>query len=63
MSSKWREFAVLNGLTSDQFENEIIDAAQAVLAMKLNKDSVEELTIINGQNDGVYKLTFERIVK
>lgn len=58
---KWRSFALLNNLTTEQFENEIIDAAQAVLAMKLVRINRDYLSIKNTQNDGVYKLTFERI--
>ena len=59
---KWRKFAVLNNLTVEQFENELIDAAQAVLAMKLARDKEKSLSIINGQHDGVYELKFTKII-
>ena len=59
----WQEFAMLNGMTPKQFEDEIITTAQAVLAMKLNEAGEEELKIIAGQNDGVYQLNFKRIIK
>ena len=59
----WKDFAELNGMTSEKFENEIITAAQAVLAMKLNKAKEDELQIIAAQNDGVYQLNFKRIIK
>ena len=59
--NKWREFAILNNMTTDDFENEVIDTAQALLAMKLNRIGKEDLTLINSQNDGVYQLSFKRI--
>ena len=59
----WQEFATLNGMTTKQFEDEIITTAQAVLAMKLNEADEEELKIIAGQSDGVYQLNFKRIIK
>ena len=59
----WQEFAKLNGMTPKQFEDEIIITAQAVLAMKLNKDKEDELQIIAGQNNGVYQLNFKSIIK
>ena len=59
----WQEFAMLNGMTPKQFEDEIITTAQAVLAMKLNEADEEELKIIAGQSDGVYQLNFKRIIK
>jgi len=59
----WQEFAVLHGMSPKQFEDEIITTAQAVLAMQLNRSGIEEVEIIAGQNDGVYKLNFKRIVK
>ena len=61
--NKWREFAQLHNMTTDDFENEIIDAAQAVLAMKLARVIKDKISITNAQNDGVYQLTFERIFK
>lgn len=59
----WQEFAALNGMTPKQFEDEIIIAAQAVLAMKLNEANEDELKIIAAQHDGVYQLNFKRIIK
>ena len=61
--NKWREFAELNNMTTEDFENEVIDAAQAVLAMHLDKSGGDEVTITNSQHDGVYQLVFKRIVK
>lgn len=59
----WQDFAELNGMTPQQFENEIITVAQAVLAMRLNEAGEDELKIIAEQNDGVYQLNFKRIIK
>lgn len=61
--NKWREFAELHNMTTDDFENEVLDAAQAVLAMHLVKTNGDELTITNAQDDGVYQLNFKRIIK
>lgn len=59
----WRDFAELNGMSPKEFENKIITVAQAVLAMKLNKDNKDALKITAVQNDGVYELAFKRIIK
>lgn len=59
----WQEFAILNGMTPKQFEDEIITTAQAVLAMKLNADGQDELNITANQCDGAYQLNFKRINK
>jgi hypothetical protein len=59
----WQQFAELNGMTPKQFEDEIITAAQACLAMKLKEAGEDELQIIAGQFDGVYQLNFKRIIK
>jgi hypothetical protein len=61
--NKWREFAELHSMSTDDFENEVIVAAQAVLAMKLARIKKDKLTITNAQRDGVYQLTFERVFK
>lgn len=59
----WQEFAIKNGMSPDEFEKEIITTAQAVLAMLLNKSEEDALKIVATQHDGVYELTFKRIVK
>ena len=59
----WRDFAELNGMSPKEFENKIITVAQAVLAMKLNKDNKDALKITAVQNDCVYELAFKRIIK
>ena len=61
--NKWQRFAHNNNMTPEAFTSEIIECAQAVLAMELVKGGKESLSIINGQNDGVYELTFKRIIK
>ncbi len=61
--NKWKEFAELHSMTTDDFENEIIDSAQAVLAMHLAKTGGDTVTITNRQDDGLYQLTFKRIAK
>lgn len=61
--NKWQEFAVLHGMNPEQFEKELIECTQVVLAMCLVKAKSEKLEIIAGQHDGVYRLTFERIDK
>lgn len=62
-TNKWREFAQLNNMTNEQFAIEVIECTQAVLAIRLAEMGSEELIITNAQNDGVYRLKFERIVK
>jgi hypothetical protein len=59
----WKHFADLNGMTQEEFSAEIITVAQACLAMKLNEADEEAIKITSGQYDGVYELTFRRIIK
>ena len=59
----WRDFDELNGMSPKEFENKIITVANAVLAIKLNKDNKDALKITAVQNDGVYELAFKRIIK
>ena len=59
----WRDFAELNGMSPKEFEDEIVTVAQVVLAMKLNKANEDGLKIVSPQNDGVYELSFKRIIK
>ena len=59
----WKQFAQLNGMTPKDFENEIILAAQAVLAMKLNEAGEQALRIESVQSDGSFELTFKKIIK
>ena len=61
--NKWQEFAELHGMTNQEFCQEVIECAQAVLAIDLVSESNEKLERISSQHDGVYRLTFERIVK
>ena len=61
--NKWKNFADLNNMTPEQFSDEIIECSQAILAMHLIKEGGDKVTITNAQNDGVYELTFKRIVK
>lgn len=63
MTNKWQEFAKLHGMTPEQFSNEIIECAQAVLAIDLVSEESEKVERISSQHDGVYRLTFERIDK
>ena len=60
---KWQEFAQLNNMSPEEFTDEIIECAQAVLAMKLTRKGKDSITITNGQHDGVYQLNFKRIIK
>jgi len=59
----WQQFAELNNMTPEQFHKELMEAAQASLAIELSKSKSEELTIVSAQYDGAYGLTFKRIVK
>ena len=61
--NKWLRFAEEHNLTPEKFHTELIEMAQASLAMELNKTKSEELKIVAAQFDGVYELTFKRIVK
>ena len=61
--NKWQEFAELHGMTNEQFSKEIVECAQAVLAIELKREGNDEVNLIAGQNDGVYQLNFKRIVK
>ena len=61
--NKWQEFAQLHNMTPEQFSKELLECAQAVLAMDLNRNDIDEINIIAGQNDGVYQLNFKRIIK
>lgn len=61
--NKWQEFAKLHNMSHEDFAKELIECAQAVLAIDLVKVKSDKLEIIAAQNDGIYKLTFERIVK
>jgi len=63
MTNKWRDFANLHGMSPEQFKDEILEVAQVLLAMYLVKEGGDEVTITNGQHDGVYQLSFKRIVK
>ena len=55
----WREFATVNNLNQDEFFNEVVDCAQAVLAMKLQEKGLNHVNIYTDQFDVPYKLTFE----
>ncbi len=61
--NKWQEFAQLHNMTPEQFSKELLECAQAVLAIDLVSSEGDEVEIISGQNDGVYLLTFKRIAK
>ena len=61
--NKWRDFAELHDMTSEQFSKELTECAQAVLAIELSKSKDDELNIIADQYDGVYQLTFKRVIK
>jgi len=52
------DFARINGMTPEDFENEIIQTAQAVLAMKLNRADESALLIRSEQMGVKYKLIF-----
>jgi len=63
MENIWRDFAELHGMSPERFKDEILEVAQVVLAMHLAKEGGDEVTITNGQHDGVYQLNFKRIIK
>tara|TARA_R110001632_G_scaffold83617_9_gene184995 strand:+ start:2975 stop:3160 length:186 start_codon:yes stop_codon:yes gene_type:complete len=59
--NKWQRFAHNNNMNPKQFTSEIIECAQAVLAMELVKKSANNMVITSAQDDGEYKLTFTKI--
>ena len=61
MSNKWRDFANLHNMSEDDFTDEIIEVAQAVLAMELKKNHCAFVTVSSKQQGKKYKLTFEEI--
>lgn len=61
--NKWRDFANLHNMTPKEFESEVITTAQAVMAISLEREGSSEMSVIAGQHDGVYELTFKRIIK
>ena len=63
MMNKWQQFAQLHNMTPEQFSKEIIECAQAVLAIDLSNSGDDQVNIIAGQHDGVYQLNFKRIIK
>jgi len=52
------DLARINGMSPEEFENEIIQTAQAVLAMKLNRVGESALLIRSEQMGVKYKLIF-----
>ena len=58
----WKDFAELNNMSTDEFTNEIVTVAQAVLAMKLNSKGIDGVVITSSQDDGDYKLIFRRVL-
>ena len=61
MSNKWRDFANLHNMSEDDFTDEIIEVAQAVLAMELKKNHCTFVAVSSKQQGKKYKLTFEEI--
>ena len=59
--NKWRDFAILNNMSADDFSKEIVTVAQAVLTMELNKNNSDKVTITNTQHDGEYELIYRRV--
>jgi len=44
----WREFAELNGMTQEQFRDEIIVSAMAIMSMMAEKDKSKEISVTKG---------------
>lgn len=50
----WREFAALNGLSNDEFFDELVTATMAIMSMKLDGQDKDALIITKGE----YRLQF-----
>lgn len=57
----WRDFANINGMTTDEFSKELILTVQAVLAMQLNKKGCDMVRITSNQLGDDYELIFRKI--
>lgn len=57
----WRDFAKLNGMTIEEFESEILAAAQAILAIQVGRNECDQIRITSRQNDGEYSLVFTKV--
>jgi len=55
----WREFAELNGMTQDEFFDELVTATMAIMSMKLDKQDKDALIVTKGE----YQLRFMEINK
>ena len=44
----WREFAELNGMTQEQFRDEIIVSAMAIMSMMADKDKSKKISVTKG---------------
>ena len=53
----WREFAALNGLSNDEFFDELVTATMAAMSMKLDNQDKDALIITKGE----YQLQFTEV--
>lgn len=56
----WKDFAERQGWSCEEFEQEVLFVAQAVLAFNLSMSDSNKVEIKSTQYEGNYKLTFER---
>ena len=59
----WQDFAALNGMSPDEFANEILMVAQAILPMQLNEHGAQSMRLESEQLGKKYRLVFSEIIE
>ena len=57
----WRDFAELNGMSPDEFTNEILLVAQAVLPMQLEQHGAQSMRLESEHLGKKYRLVFSEV--